>query len=90
MSSMLRVNAAMFWRVLFRSWPQKGFTPKEESLRKKFDHNFDELYVDSNMLLEKPNNFQCISWEAYKLFGGFLVRKSDIAKMVYQKIIKNV
>ena len=29
----VRVNAALFWRVLFRSWPQKGSTPREEMLR---------------------------------------------------------
>lgn len=29
----MRVNAAIFWRVLFRSLPQKGFTPKEKRLR---------------------------------------------------------
>ena len=29
----LRVNTALFWRVLFRSWQQKGFTPREEMLR---------------------------------------------------------
>ena len=28
----LRVNTALFWRVLFRSWPQKGFTPRGEML----------------------------------------------------------
>ena len=45
-----RVNAAIFWRVVFRSGPQKGFNPKD-------NHNFNELYVDSY----KRNSFQCIS-----------------------------
>ena len=41
----IRVNETIFWCVLFRTWPQK-----------EFDHNFNELYVDS----DNGNNFQRI------------------------------
>ena len=77
-----RVNAAAFWRVVFRSGPQKGFTPKNKP-SDKFDHNFNELYVDS----DKPNDFQCIKLRSVQMIW-FLVRKSEIVKMVPPKCKK--
>ena len=58
-----RVNAATFWRVVFRSGPQKGFTPKKNKPSDKFDHNFSELYVDS----DKRNDFQCIKLRSVQM-----------------------
>ena len=49
----------------------------------KFDHNFNELYADS----DKPNDFQCIKLRSVQMIL-FLVRKSEIVKMVPPKCKK--
>ena len=71
-----------FGELYFAQDHKKGLLQKNKPSN-KFDHNFNELYVDS----DKPNDFQCIKLRSVQM-TWFLVRKSEIVKMVPPKCKK--